>query len=61
MAVSLLVTHGDGSSSPKTHYLVAGGPRATVALDLNTDGRTDLAVASTGNGTGTLPFNTCVE
>jgi hypothetical protein len=61
MAVSLLFSHGDGSFGPDSHYFVAGGSRATVALDLNTDGRNELALASTGNGSVTLLFNTCVE
>ncbi|MGC1490089.1 MAG: VCBS repeat-containing protein, partial [Candidatus Acidiferrum sp.] len=61
--VSVLLGNGDGTFKPKTDYGVGEGPSLVVALDLNGDGKTDLAVTNTvsnsvsillGNGDGTF-------
>ena len=63
-AVSILVSHGDGTFQAANTYAVsAAAPGPIVTADFNGDGRQDLAVASTttgalsilfGNGDGTF-------
>jgi hypothetical protein len=47
--VAVLLGNGDGTFQPPTTYPVGVLPGAIVAGDFNGDGRTDLAVADSGN------------
>ena len=58
--VSVLFNQGKGMFSPKVLFKVGAGPRAVVGVDLNGDGKPDLAVASSMSNTVSVLLHTAV-
>jgi hypothetical protein len=52
--VSVLFNNGDGTFAPAVDYLAGTSPQAVVAVDLNGDGKPDLAVANGGSTVSVL-------
>jgi hypothetical protein len=56
--VSVLFNQGNGMFAPKVLFEVGAGPSAVVGVDLNGDGKPDLAVASSKSNTVSVLLHT---
>ena len=55
--VSVLLGKGDGTFRPKSDYTVGYAPEDVTAVDLNGDGKIDLATANYADGTASVLIN----
>ena len=58
-AVSVLLGNGDGTFRARLRFDAGANPQSVVSVDLDGDGRPDLAVASANSKTVNVLLNRC--